>query len=207
MQRVLNVLFRNGSSAAHGTQTESSMSTPSHARNFSTVLLSSMAQSRRSSIGTGSLSGVCCSRQPLGLLAREYSTAAESSPGAVTGCQNQGNSGGHASEVGVEMTERSGDRPDCSEDSGPASSATPASTCHETPAVNWHQPVPQQLNWPDEKRRWTWAEKRAARIEREKVVDKQLKKKWKVARKNRRGRQRSARRHLGIERPFVALDV
>ncbi|EIE23564.1 pseudouridine synthase [Coccomyxa subellipsoidea C-169] len=59
----------------------------------------------------------------------------------------------------------------------------------------------------NEKRRWTWAEKRAARIEREKVVDKQLKKKWKVARKNRRGRQRSARRHLGIERPFVALDV
>lgn len=69
------------------------------------------------------------------------------------------------------------------------------------------RPPPLEIEPEEGKPRWSWAQKRAAKIERQKDVEiKKLKKKSKKARKHRRGRQRSILRHTGHKYVGVALD-
>jgi hypothetical protein len=195
MQRVLDVLFHSGSGAAAGSQIEGDMSSPLHARTFSSVPLLRMPHSRPFSVDgcSASVGTVGCLLPPLRLLVEDGSTAPKACPGAAMHTRTS-----------AEARESS----EVSQGSCLISPATsPSISNADTIAVQLQ--LPEQSEWDsEEKKRWSWARKRAARIEREKGADvKRQKKKRKVARKNRRGRQRSARRRLGEMRPVVVLDV
>ncbi|BDA47475.1 probable ribosomal large subunit pseudouridine synthase C at N-terminal half [Coccomyxa sp. Obi] len=206
MQRVLDVLFRNIRDTLPGGRISSSRAGP----------ISSMPSSRGFSSGVGN-SRCSDGRSTWQLFGaahpQEHSTTAGPCCTAVTSVQmlvslrrcgsDAGNGAVKGSGTGMsETTDVSSKR---AEHSGSAGAAT----LLLTDTKPGPRPPPLEIE-PEEgmKPRWSWAQKRAAKIERQKDAEmRKLKKKRKEARKHRKGRQRSIRRHTGHEYVGVALDA
>ncbi|CAL8472088.1 g11630 [Coccomyxa elongata] len=200
MQRVLDVLFRDVRDTLPGGRRISG---------FRAGHFSSMPSSRGFSSNVGNSR---CTRQLFGAAypqaqkttAGPCSTIAASGQMVVTlrRLVNDADSGA-VKGSGSEVLEHSAVNSQGAEHAG----SPGATTLLLTDTKPGPRPPPLEIEPEEGKSRWSWARKRAAKIERQKdAAMKKLKKKWKEARKHRRGRQRSILRHTGHKYVGVALD-
>ena len=207
MQRVLDVLFRGprdtlpSSRHTSGSRPGQLASSPS-SRGFSSDVGGRICSDGRSR-STGQLfgafpqrhsvtAGPCCSAVASVQMIPLRRSGSDAGTGAVKG-----------SDTGMSKTT------DVSSKGAEHAGSAGAATLLLTDTTPGPRPPPLEIDPEEEgKPRWSWAQKRAAKVERQKDAElKKLKKKWKKARKHRRGCQRSIRRHTGHEYAGVALDI
>lgn len=223
MQRVLDVLFWRGAVSNRAR----AVSSQRHARSLCTASLPlGRNTTHQKSSSSGRLDKPLSQCQSLDQLQRSFSTVAGAccTPAPKSHSRGTGRRAiHHASDIGrgqcgSEKEEQSiaeslqdgssAAATDPVNQAGAGASVDPANQAGAGASVA-QQPPQEEEEWEYEgKRRWSYAEKRAARIERLKVADeKRQKKMWKTRRKNRMGRARSIARHTGHEIVVVVPDM